>query len=210
MSGQGSGAWCHSEWTKKATACSALCSVSSLLMTAAHITLPTREACTTGAAGGGSSLVLHEPVGILVVVTSLCELGQGEPSPKTQTSSGCAGRAFLSSQDGCTPDGPPHQYSWGVGSRPPQRCLLELWALSLETSAGLNISGCSWATSVPIYGGKPRTTCHSRLGVTRTENKEQLRARRVHHVTSDRKGLISAASNVLTLFSVTKQSPRLF
>ena len=71
-------------------------------------------------------------------------------------------------------------------------------ALSLEVSPALSIWGCSWAARAhPTKDEKPRTTGHSRVWVTRTENKEQPRGWYLHGLTFDMKGIVSVPGSAL-------------
>lgn len=131
----------------------------------------------------------------------LCELGQVESTSGAHTSSGYVDTSLLSLQ-GCRPE---RGGGWCTPDMPPSGAPGE-WAAGLPEDATGAVGslfrnvyrsqylGCSWSARVPSSDGKPRTTCHSRLRLTRTENKEQ----HLHHLTSDMKGIISVALNVLS------------
>ena len=69
-------------------------------------------------------------------------------------------------------------------------------ALPLEVSPALSIWGCLWAAR-PTMDEKPRSTRHSRVWVTTTEDKEQPRGWHLHGLTFDMKGIVSVAWSAL-------------
>ena len=139
-----------------------------------------------------------------MVDISLCEQGQLEPTPETQTSSGGADKSSLSSQgcrpDGgggwCTPDamspsGVPGGWAAGFPRGCPVRAGVALFiSVSRSQYLGLLLGCMCSVLQAETQNPMPLKDA--------ADNEERPRGRHLHHLTCDIKGIISVALSVLS------------